>query len=313
MAFAHELSWSVSRSGTYATCPRAYYHNYYLSWLGWSWDAPAERKLAYKLKKLTRLPMWAGDCLHEALAAWFEEKVAGRERDAAWVEGHALKALRDGYKQSRDEAAAWERRPARHTRMAEHYYGESKVDETNDNAKEYGTRYVERIVEGTRAFFEAPELARVREASPADFLACEELGTIELNETKVYAIPDFAFREGDDVWIYDWKTGSPREQDLFQLALYCLYAEQKWGVDPTAVRCVDAYLPTGQYVEKRFSREDLDATLARVTESMAAMRAVHFNADEGMGDASDFPQIPLDSSDARECRTCNFRELCGRT
>ncbi|QDU67072.1 PD-(D/E)XK nuclease family protein [Engelhardtia mirabilis] len=312
MAFAHELSWSVSRSGTFATCRRSYYHNYYLSWLGWSWDAPPQRKLAYKLKKLTRLPMWAGDCLHEALAAWFEEKAGGRERDAAWVEAHALKALRDGYKQSRDEAAAWEKRPAKNIRLAEHYYGEPSVDESNDNAKEYGTRYVERIREGTRAFFEAPELERVRAASPEDYLACEELGTIELNGTKVFAIPDFAFREGDDVWIYDWKTGSPREQDLFQLAMYCLYAEQKWGVDPSAVRCVDAYLPSGQYVEKTFTIADLDATLARATESMAAMRAVHFDADAGMGDPADFPQIPADSPEARECRTCHFRELCDR-
>lgn len=312
MAIVHELSWSVSRSGTFAGCRRAYYHNYYLSWQGWSWNAPPERKLAYKLKKLTRLPMWAGDCLHEALAAWFEERSGGRSQDAAWVEAQALKALRGGYKQSRDEADAWEKRPARHTRLAEHYYGEDRVDESNDNAKEYGTRYVERIREGTRVFFEAPELARVREADPADYLACEELGTIEIDDLKVFAIPDFAFKAGGEVWIYDWKTGSPREQDLFQLAMYCLYAEQKWGVEPTAVQCVDAYLPTAQFVQRTFSGEELEATLGRARASMAAMRAVHFNADESAGDAADFPQIPADAPEARECRTCNYRELCDR-
>lgn len=312
MAIVHELSWSVSRSGTFATCRRAYYHNYYLSWLGWSWNAPDERKLAYRLKKLTRLPMWAGDCLHVALAAWFEERAGGRERDVDWLTAHALDALRSGYRESRDRAADWERRPARHTRLAEHYYGESVVDESNDNAKEYGTRYVERLRAGARTFFEAPALARVRAAAPEHYLACEELGTIEIDDLKVFAIPDFAFRDGDDLWIYDWKTGSPREQDVFQLALYCLYAEQKWGADPTAVRCVDAYLPRGEFTEQTFDRAQLDATLERARASMAAMRAVHFDADQGLGDPDDFPKIPLDSPAARECRTCNFRELCQR-
>lgn len=313
MAFKHELSWSVSRSGTYAGCPRSYYYNYYLSWLGWKWDAPQERQLAYRLKKLTRLPMWAGDCLHDALAAWFGERRSGRERGADWVRDRALSELRRGFRESRDRGADWQRRPSKVTRLAEHYYGESSVDESGDNAKDYGTRFVERIESGVETFFGAAELERVRSVDPSQYLACEELGTIELFDTKVFAIPDFAFRDDDGtVWIYDWKTGSPREQDLFQLTMYVHYAQAVWDVDPDAVVCVDAYLPRSEFVERRFDAAEREAALERTQQSIEAMRQVHFDADEGIGDAEDFPLIPADSPESRSCAQCGFRELCGR-
>ncbi len=40
------------------------------------------------------------------------------------------------------------------------------------------------------------------------------------------------------------------------------------------------------------------------------MKAVHFDADRSKGDPEDFPMVP--EGDARECGTCNYREICGR-
>ncbi len=313
MALVHELSWSVSRSGTFAECRRSYYLNYYLSWLGWGRSAPPERARAYLLKKLTRLPMHAGDCLHVALADWFGERARGRGHGPDWVRDKALQRLREGWKESRDRAADWERRPSKHVRLAEHYYGEPDIDETTDAAKRYGSRYVERIEEGTRQFFESPDLAPAREADPSTYLACEEMGTFPLFDTKIYAVPDFAYRDAEGrVRIWDWKTGQPREQDVFQLALYALYSEAVFGADPTEVWCADAYLPTGEVRAHTFDRAQLDATLERIQASMAEMSAVHFDADRGTGDAADFPMIPADAPEARACERCGFREICGR-
>lgn len=313
MAFAHEFSWSVSRRGQFQTCRRAYYYNYYFSWSGWNRGADPARAKAYRLKKLTRLPMWAGESLHQALADWFGERTRGRTPDAAWVMERALGQLRRGYKESRDEAEAWERRPARTLRMAEHYYGEDDVDESTEAAKRYGTRYVERIQKGVEMFFGDPQLAEARETAPENYLACEEMGTIELYGQKVYAIPDFAWRGADGhPVILDWKTGRPREQDAFQLALYALYAEQVWQADPLAVRSADVYLSDGEVRWVELTEEQLEETRAQVEGSMGDMLAVHFNADDGVGDADDFPMLPADGPEARECERCNYRELCGR-
>lgn len=310
MALVHELSWSVSRSGLLAECPRSYYYNYYLAWRGWDRGAPIERKKAYRLKKLHTMATWAGDSLHVAIADWYAEWArTGAAPPREWVRERALARLRNGYRDSRDRADEWDRRPAKVTRLAEHYYDEPAVDESTGEAGRYGKRFVERIEKGVECFFESPDLARCRETAPEHWLACEELGTIELFGTKIYAIPDFALKDGDEVWIYDWKTGRPRERDRFQLALYCLYAEQTWGVEPTAVSTVDAYLTTGELVEQRFDRAELDETSARVEDSIARMRELHFDADSGVGDAADFPM--LEQGDPA-CGRCNFRELCGR-
>ncbi|WP_145188458.1 PD-(D/E)XK nuclease family protein [Planctomycetes bacterium Pla163] len=310
MALVHELSWSVSRSGLLADCARSYYNNYYLGWLGWERGAPVERKKAYRLKKLHSMATWAGDSLHVALADWFAERQQGREAPGPdWVRDRALERLRQGYRESRDRADEWDRRPSKLTRLSEHYYGEDSVDEATGEAARYGKRFVERIEKGVACFFEEPALARCRDTDPATWLACEELGTIELFGTKVYAIPDFALKDDGAVWIYDWKTGRPRERDRFQLSLYALYAEQVWGVDPTDVVAVDVYLTTGELSEMRFDRAELEATLARVEESMARMRELHFDADAGVGDAARFPM--LEKGDPA-CGRCNFRELCGR-
>ncbi len=317
MAFeiVHEFSWSVSRAGNFAACRRRYYFDYYLSWRGWERQAPEQRKRAYLLKKMTRMPMWAGDCLHQALEHWFKERQGGRDLSAQEVCRFAVNKFREGYVQSRD--GEWRKRPAKLTHLAEHHYKEERIDEESGRAGEYGKRYVERIESAVKAFFGMPELERVRRVAKGDALAFEEMGTIELCGEKVYAIPDFALREpnegGDLVWIYDWKTGQPRPQDEFQLMLYVHYGKETWGADPMRVRTVDAYLPQQQVIERSFSPDELAQCMARVEGSMVEMRAIHFNADDGTGDAEAFPKIPLDSPEARACSMCNYRELCERS
>jgi len=311
MAIVHELSWSVSRAGTFRSCKRMYYIDYYLSWRGWERTAPEERKRAYLLKKMTRLPMLAGDCLHTALEGWFQAKTEGRVLSADEVTQQAVMRLREGYKMSRD--GGWRARPSKLTRLAEHHYVEDRIDEKSGAAAEYGTRYRRRIEDGVKAFFEMPELAEVREVDPKDYLALEEMGTIELFGTKAFAIPDFAYgrtRTGErEITIYDWKTGQPREQDRFQLAVYVFYAGEKWGAKPAECYCVDAYLPTRKLERTQFSDADMEPVMDRVETTLAEMREVHFDADEGMGDANAFPMVEEGS---RECSSCNYRELCGR-
>ena len=71
MALVHELSWSASRARMFQKCRRRYYLQYYLAWKGWDRQASDERQRAYLLKKMTRMPMLAGDALHRALEEWF--------------------------------------------------------------------------------------------------------------------------------------------------------------------------------------------------------------------------------------------------
>jgi hypothetical protein len=323
MAFDHELSWSVSRSGTFAACKRRYYCDYYLSWNGWTRGVPERRTQAWRLKKMTRMPMLAGDVLHQAIAEFFDQKSEGREMLEDELVGFAVKKLREGYKQSRDGGGLWRSRPGQSTHLAEHHYHEACVDETTSAAGDYGKRYVQRLQEGGHFFMTSPELASLHDLERSEILCVEgrdpgdraskDLPTIELFGTKVFAIPDFACKtqvEGrPHYWIYDWKSGTPREQDEFQLGVYTLYAMEKWGAQPGEVTCVDVYLTSGELAAKQHTEMDLEAILGRIEASLAEMRAVHFDAGDTAGDESCFPQVEQSS---RECRTCNYRELCDR-
>ncbi len=54
------FSWSFSRHSTFEECPRKYWFNYYGAWGGWEYDAPAEARELYLLKKISNLHMLAG-------------------------------------------------------------------------------------------------------------------------------------------------------------------------------------------------------------------------------------------------------------
>jgi CRISPR/Cas system-associated exonuclease Cas4 (RecB family) len=311
MAIQHELSWSASRAGTFESCKRRYYFDYYLSWLGWGYSAEAPRKEAYLLKKMTRMPMLAGDLVHQAIEAWLKAKQKGAPMSSEAMMEFAVEGLREGYKTSRN--GTWKTRPSKLVRLAEHHFNEPCIEETDGSAGDYGKRYVERMQQSIRNFLESPALAPAREADPAGYLACEEMSTFDFEGTKVYAIPDFAFRDASGtVHVYDWKTGRPNERDAFQLAVYVEYAVASWDVDPDDVVCYDAYLQQGEIVEQRLDAEERQAMRERMLDTMAAMRAVHFNADKGVGNVRDFPMVPDPGPGGFPCGSCNYRGVCKR-
>lgn len=320
MAIVHELSWSTSRARNFAECRRRYYFDYYLSWRGWGRDADPERRRVYLLKKMTRMPMLAGDIVHRAIAEYYARRDQGLGWTAEEAVAWSVQELRRGYRESRD--GGWKARPAKSVRLAEHHYGEPEVDESGDAAREYGTRYVDRIRASLETFFTSAKLADAREAQPRDWLACEDMSTFELFETKVFAVPDFAYLDrtagegGGDadglVHIVDWKTGRPREADRFQLEVYAFYARERWGTDPTRTVAADVYLLDDEVREVAVDDAVLDATLARIEASIGEMREVHFDADRSKGDAEEFPRVP-EADAGRVCSRCNYRELCDRT
>lgn len=311
MALAHELSWSTSRARTLDACARRYYFDYYLSWLGWERGAAPERRRAYLLKKMTRMPILAGDIVHQAIAEHFARRDQGRGYTLEEARADGVAALRAKYKESRD--GAWKAKPAKLCRLAEHHYEEAKIDERTGAAGDYGRKYVTRIEQCLTTFFTAPGLADVRDSEPGSWLACEELSTFELFATKVYAVPDFAFRTPEGrVRILDWKTGSPRPEDRVQLEVYAFYARERWGAAPEDITAEDVYLESGAVHAATFTAALLDEAAARIERSIGAMRALHFDADRGMGDPMRFPPLAQTAGIPAECRACNYRELCDR-
>ena len=313
MALTHEFAWSASRASNFAQCRRRHYYHYYGGWQGWNRGAEPQRQQMYQLSKLTRMPMVTGDAVHQSLARYFQAK-PGQVADAKAVSDWAVFQLRQCFGESQSEK--WRQSASKFTHLAEHYYHEESLRDREAVAA-YGKGFVERIERSVQGFFASRDLAWVRDASPDDYVFIEDrqnaFDSFTLHGTKIFGTPDFALRDADGhVHLYDWKTGRPRDADTFQLHVYAIFAREKWDVPLEQFTAYDAYLNDGEVVRCDITPASLAAAEERIQASSDAMRALHFDADRGMGDPELFPRIPLDSPAARACGRCNFRELCGR-
>jgi len=222
-----ELSWSPSRAKTFESCRRQYYYQYYGSWRGWERNAPAFKQALYRLKQMKSLEVFAGIVVHDTLEQWFQARRAGRDLDLEELSKRARAQFDRAWRES--QGTGWLRAPKKVARFFEHHYG---VDV--DPAKASGVW--SRVSTSLRAFLEMPELESVRTSDPATWLAVESLDTFEIAGTKVYAVPDFAYTDGAETWILDWKTGKARSEDERQVKVYGLYAHDRWGTDPERLR-----------------------------------------------------------------------------
>ena len=77
----------------------------------------------------------------------------------------------------------------------------------------------------------------------------------------------------------------------------------------------DAYLQTGDVVKCEITPESMVEAEQAIRDSIGAMRELHFDADEGMGEREPFLMLGGEdpgAEDLRVCGRCNFREVCGR-
>ena len=72
------------------------------------------------LKKMTRMPMLAGDLVHQAIERFFEARRRGQEIDLEECQAWAVGELREAYKTSR--SGLWKTRPSKLVHLAEHHY-----------------------------------------------------------------------------------------------------------------------------------------------------------------------------------------------
>ncbi|MCI0586871.1 MAG: PD-(D/E)XK nuclease family protein [Planctomycetes bacterium] len=294
----HELSWSASRSRSFGECRRAYFYLYYGSWRGWERDAPGPVRRAYLLKQLTNLDILAGSAVHAGLQWYFLERRKGGSPGREEVVERTLEEMRRTWRQSK--AGGWEEDPKRNARLHEHHYGGDLSKGRTDRIRAKALRCLDN-------FFSLPSLARVREAPAETVLLCEERDGFSFEGWRIHAVPDLALREGEDLVLLDWKSGRPSAGDPLQLAVYALYAGEKFGARPPRVRGVLAYLGEGRLEATSIRDEDLEGARGEIRRSLAAMREVHFDPDEVPLDPERFPM----SGYPRACPRCNFREMCG--
>lgn len=297
----NQFSWSKSREGTFSECKRRYWFQYYGSWGGW--DAPAETRVRdiYILKQLTSRFAWVGTVVHSAIERSLKNHRASPKPLAVDVDGIVqitLQQMRADFKWSRE--GRYRQKP-KSCALFEHEYRVALPDAEWKKAAET----VERCL---RTFYGSEAYRSLIAVPREDWLEIEDLSFFDLDEVKIIVVLDFSFRLGDEVVIYDWKTGASDDRDnRIQLACYTVYAGRRWGAPPGKVRAIEYNLNRSEIIEYRMTAEDIDRTVDFIRGSAADMKRLLRDPERNLAVEEDFPRV----NDANICRRCSFFRVCG--
>ena len=155
-------------------------------------------------------------------------------------------------------------------------------------------------------FYDSPLFEKLKGLPPEALASVDEVSELHLDGIRIWIIPDLAVWDGDELVIYDWKTGSPSDSDLDQVATYALYGHQVFGVPADKLRTVIYYLPSNQQTERRLSQELLGPAEERVRASVAAMHEVLVDVPSNQAAKHDFAM----TEDTTGCGRCFFQVMC---
>ncbi len=295
--FKNEFSWSVSRDETFRKCHRRYYFQYYGSWGGWEIDADDRTTMIYILKQLQNRQMWAGSKVHECIENTLNEIKAGIGISIEQKIDTTLDLMRKEFLSSKNKKYLTDPKTCA---LFEHEY-DLAVPETEWKSN------ADNVVECLKLFFDSEVYKEILKLTENQWLEMEQFSYFYLNDAKIYAVLDFAFRRNDKIIIYDWKTGKEdTEKDRFQLACYGLFAIQKWDIKPENVILTDYFLSNGKQNEYNFKNFELDQIQDNIKNSIVEMK-----------DKLDDPQknTAIENSFAfteneQACHYCNYSKIC---
>ncbi len=292
----NEFSWSPSRDKAYADCPRAYWYRHYGSWGGWERKAPAEARLAYRLKKITSLAAWAGNVVHAVIEQTLQRLARNADKGVP-----AFEELRELSRQIlikqwfESEDRAWEEKPKRFCNLLEHYYGHEITREKRNQIRD-------KVFRCLQAWHRSEVLREIMEQRGSwEYL--EDLISINICGVKVYVKPDFALRNDGRLIIYDWKTGKQRPEDDLQVTIYALLGQQFFNCSNTEV--VLFYLDGGQVVRRTPSREEKNDAMEHIRASAGRLLMLAGDTENSVPKE----RCPMRVTSRCE-KWCEYYELC---
>lgn len=295
----NEFSWSKTRDEVSKTCPRQYWFSYYGYWNGWLEDAPERTRQIYILKNLKNRHIWAGEKVHECIRRSLTNIRRGiKVLSVDEVVSITLDQMRAEYRSSRSKNYL---KNPKTCGLFEHEYG---VEVTDDQWKEVANN-VETCL---RNFYASDIYDTLKFHSKEELLEVEEFSSFHLDDIKINLIIDCAIREGEDIHIYDWKTGKSLSEDLsVQLSCYSLYAMEKWKIPPERLRITEFNLSFNKANWFLIGTEQVEDTKGYIKGSIKDMQSLLMDTEKN---------IPLEEErfskveNGRVSGRCNFRRVC---
>jgi len=140
------------------------------------------------------------------------------------------------------------------------------------------------------------------------WLEIEEFSSFLLDHTKINLVIDCAIKEGQGVYIYDWKTGKGLSEGLsIQLGCYALYAMEKWNVSPESLNVIEYNLSFNKSNWFSVSQEEIKGMKGYIEGSIKDMQSLLADVPNNLPLEEDrFSKIEDEHITSR----CNFKKVC---
>ena len=295
----NEFSWSKTREEVLKTCPRQYWFFYHGYWNGWLVNAPERTRQIYVLKSLKNRHMWAGEKIHECIQRSLNNVRRGiKVLRVDEIVSITLDQMRAEFRSSKSKNY-WKN--PKSCGLFEHEY---EVEVSDEEWKEVAGN-VETCL---RKFYASDIYDGLKSHAKEGWLEVEEFPFFYLDRTKISLVIDCAIKEGEGIYIYDWKTGESLSEDLsIQLGCYALYAMEKWIVPPESLSVIEYNLSFDKSSWFSVSQDEIKKVKGSINGSIKDMQSLLIDRSNNIPMEEDrFSKIEDEHITSR----CNFRKVC---
>lgn len=294
--FKNTFSWSQARDNIFRECLRKYYYNYYGSWGGWEVVADPETREIYILKQLKNRQMWAGERVHDCIERTI--KNLHRKIEPLSLERAieiTINMMRSDFASSRK----YNYRSAPKTcALFEHEY---ELPITNDQWRQNA----EHVKTCLKNFYQSETYAMIKDLKPEDFFESEEFSSFQFEGTKINVKLDFSYRNKEELFIYDWKTGKYQDEDNnIQLACYALYAQEKGKF--SSITTYQYNLASNTVYSFPYDNNIIEGVKDYMRGSIRDMQELLKDRADNLAVLDSFDKVETPYN----CRYCNFQKVC---
>ena len=290
------IIWSYSRRGKLEQCPLHYYNKYYGHKKALADKEPLQPLLS-QLTQLQNRHQRVGKILHQVIATYFRKAQAGEVWSIDRLVDWARVIFRADIKYSRSDPQGNNPVEGRYPpNLLQEFYYEFT------NAEQLCIQAEGRLISALRNFALHPAYEHLRFVGVQPGTLIEEHLTIKNLPCRVKGVVDLLFCEGQALHIVDWKIGEAGVEgdDSLQLAVYALWARERFQRDSKDISVFKAYLGSGDLVPFRATSEVLAAASARVLQDAERMAYMDSYGEQGIREAF------TPRAEPNICRLCPF-------
>lgn len=268
----NSLSWSWTRDRLFRFCPRAYFLYYHDAGDGREEFADEQKRLLYRLKKLTPGSLWLDTIFTTAFRSElpFSEKIFAKTVKQLFSIGRTQILHHD-----------WERDPGC-LNIEEIYYGEITAKEFLKNAG----KELKRRIDVLNASPLPEILAQVQEL---DRCLLEYPIKVEVDAITTWTNPVMAWRERNQlIFMNQLNLAS----EPFTATLQCVLAMQKFQLAPSQIYFIGYNYKTGDFRDFPAKELEISLTLDKIKKLAFELDPIVYNENQ------------------QHCPTCRFRQYC---